>query len=207
MDGGRVRLPLQRSDARAGSGHPGHREVRPNREGRRESSRDHVHARRGAAGKPRGRAHERRAPLLHALRRVREGRPSRALRRDEGAGAAGVFRRGTLNRPISRRRPATPPGDALSPKESARGHLPRPRVSDTLSAMKTVTLRALRRDARVLDVAASGQEILVTRFGKPYVRIVPAKQPRSFLGAGKHLGIRKPVSPEAIPSSEWKGLR
>ena len=80
-------------------------------------------------------------------------------------------------------------------------------LSDTLSAMKTVTLRALRRDARVLDVAASGQEILVTRFGKPYVRIVPAKQPRSFLGAGKHLGIRKPVSPEAIPSSEWKGLR
>lgn len=73
--------------------------------------------------------------------------------------------------------------------------------------MKTVTLRALRRDAGLLDAAAGGEEILVTRFGKPYVRIVPAKQRRSFLGAGRHLGLRKAVSPEAIPSSEWKGLR
>jgi prevent-host-death family protein len=73
--------------------------------------------------------------------------------------------------------------------------------------MKKVTLRAVRRDARLLDAAASGEEILVTRFGRPYVRIIPAKQPPSFLGAGKHLGLKKPVSPEAIPSSEWKGLR
>ena len=73
--------------------------------------------------------------------------------------------------------------------------------------MKTVTLRALRRDTGLLDAAAHGEEILVTRFGRPYVRIVPAKQPRSFLGAGKHLGLRKAVPPEAIPSSEWKGLR
>jgi len=73
--------------------------------------------------------------------------------------------------------------------------------------MKTVTLRALRRDATLLDVAASGEEILVTRFGRPYVRIVPAKQPRAFLGAGKHLALRRPVSPDAIPPSEWKGLR
>ena len=55
--------------------------------------------------------------------------------------------------------------------------------------MKTVTLRSLRRDTGLLDAAAGGEEILVTRFGKPYVRIVPAKQPRSFLGAGKHLGL------------------
>jgi prevent-host-death family protein len=73
--------------------------------------------------------------------------------------------------------------------------------------MKTVTLRALRRDTGLLDAAASGEEILVTRFGRPYVRIVPARQPRSFLGAGKHLGLRKAVSPEAVRSSEWKGLR
>jgi antitoxin (DNA-binding transcriptional repressor) of toxin-antitoxin stability system len=73
--------------------------------------------------------------------------------------------------------------------------------------MKKVTLRALRRDAALLDAAASGEEILVTRFGKPYVRIVRAEQPPSFLGAGRHLGLKEPVSPESVPRSEWKGLR
>jgi prevent-host-death family protein len=85
--------------------------------------------------------------------------------------------------------------------------LPEQDLSDKLSDMKTVTLRALRRDTGLIDSAASGEEILVTRFGKPYVRIVPARQSRSFLGAGKHLAMKKPVSPEPIPSSEWKGLR
>ena len=55
-------------------------------------------------------------------------------------------------------------------------------MSYIMSDMKTVTLRSLRRDAALLDSAAEGEEILVTRFGKPYVRIIPAKQPRSFLG-------------------------
>jgi antitoxin (DNA-binding transcriptional repressor) of toxin-antitoxin stability system len=72
--------------------------------------------------------------------------------------------------------------------------------------MKTVTLRSLRRDAEVLDFAACGEEILVTRFGQPYVRILPAKRPRSFLASGKHLGMKKPLSPSPIPASEWKGL-
>ena len=72
--------------------------------------------------------------------------------------------------------------------------------------MKTVTLRALRRDATLLDAAADGEEVLVTRFGKPYVRVVPAQQPRSFLGAGKHLGQQEAVSPEPVPVGEWKGL-
>ena len=76
-----------------------------------------------------------------------------------------------------------------------------------MSDMKTVTLRALRRDASLLDEAAAGEDIVVTRFGKPYVRIVPARQPRTFLGAGEHLGQRKAVSPEPIPASEWKRLR
>jgi antitoxin (DNA-binding transcriptional repressor) of toxin-antitoxin stability system len=78
---------------------------------------------------------------------------------------------------------------------------------DILSDMRTVTLRVLRREADLLDSAANGEELLVTRFGKPYVRIVPAKQPRSFFGAGKHLRLKQAVSPEPIPASEWKGLR
>jgi hypothetical protein len=33
-----------------------------------------------------------------------------------------------------------------------------------------------------------------------------AKQPSSFVGAGKHFEMKKPVSPNPIPPSEWKGL-
>jgi antitoxin (DNA-binding transcriptional repressor) of toxin-antitoxin stability system len=79
-------------------------------------------------------------------------------------------------------------------------------VSDIMTDMKRVTLRSLLRDAAVLDKAAGGEEILVTRFGKPYVRIISAAQPRTFLGAGKHLRQKKAVSPEPILPSEWKGL-
>jgi antitoxin (DNA-binding transcriptional repressor) of toxin-antitoxin stability system len=70
--------------------------------------------------------------------------------------------------------------------------------------MKTVTLGSLRRKANLLDAVAGGEDLLVTRFGKPYVRIVPANRSASFLGAGKQFGM-KPVSPEPIPQSEWKG--
>ena len=79
-------------------------------------------------------------------------------------------------------------------------------MSDIMSDMKTITLRALRRDASLLDAAADGEEIVVTRFGKPYIRIVPAQQARSFLGAGRHLRQREAVSAAPIPASEWKGL-
>lgn len=80
-------------------------------------------------------------------------------------------------------------------------------MSDIMSDMKTVTLRALRRDASLLDAAAEGEDIVVTRFGKPYVRIVPAQQPRSFLGAGRHLRQQEAVAPDPVPLSEWKGLK
>ena len=80
-------------------------------------------------------------------------------------------------------------------------------MSDIMSDMKTITLRALRRDASLLDAAADGEEIVVTRFGKPYIRIVPAAQPRSFLGAGRHLRQHEAVSPQPIAATEWKDLK
>ena len=79
-------------------------------------------------------------------------------------------------------------------------------MSDIMSDMKIVTLRSLRRRAALLDAAAQGEEIVVTRFGKPYVRIIPAKQPRSFLGAGTHLHQKEALSSDPIPDTEWKGL-
>jgi prevent-host-death family protein len=75
-----------------------------------------------------------------------------------------------------------------------------------MSDMKIVTLRALRRDASLLDAAADGEEIVVTRFGKPYIRIVPARRPRTLLGAGRQLRLRAAVSSDPIPAGEWKGL-
>lgn len=79
-------------------------------------------------------------------------------------------------------------------------------MSDMMSDMKTVTLRSLRRHAALIDSAAEGEEILVTRFGKPYVRIVPAARAKSFLGAGKHLKVKRAVTSDPIRSSEWKEL-
>ena len=84
--------------------------------------------------------------------------------------------------------------------------LPMAELFGKVSDMKTIPLRALRRGAGVLDSAAAGEEILVTRLGKPYVRIIAANQPRSFVGAGRHLGMKQAVSPEPVPPSEWKGL-
>src|SRR2546425_8266056 len=75
-------------------------------------------------------------------------------------------------------------------------------VSDIMSDMKkTVTLRSLHRDAALLDIAAEGEEIVVTRFGKPYVRIIPAKQLVSWVWDAS--GQKAPVSSEPIPVSEW----
>jgi len=72
--------------------------------------------------------------------------------------------------------------------------------------MKTVSLRSLMRDGSLLEVAASGEDLLVTRFGRPYVRIVAAEKQSTFIGAGKHLGAKMPVTSEPIPEVEWNGL-
>jgi hypothetical protein len=32
------------------------------------------------------------------------------------------------------------------------------------------------------------------------------KRSQCFVGAGKHMGLKRPVSSDPIPKSEWKGL-
>ncbi len=91
--------------------------------------------------------------------------------------------------------------EALAPAGLVNGQnvdsalLPKRDVLLVLSDMRTVTLRSLRRDTDILAAAAKGEELLVTRFAKPYVRIVAANHPRSFVGAGKYLAVKKPVAP------------
>jgi antitoxin (DNA-binding transcriptional repressor) of toxin-antitoxin stability system len=92
------------------------------------------------------------------------------------------------------------------PCVSVAGGLPRIRLSDMMSDMRTVTLRDFRRNAALLDAAARGEDIVVTRFGKPYVRISAADRPRTFVGAGIHLRQKAAVSPEPTPRTEWNGL-
>jgi len=71
--------------------------------------------------------------------------------------------------------------------------------------MKNVKLRRLLRESRLLESVGGDEEIIVTQFGKPCVRVLP-RQPKSFLGAGGHLGVKMPVTAEPIPLSEWNGL-
>ena len=51
-------------------------------------------------------------------------------------------------------------------------------IFGNLSDMKIVTVGSLRRQANLLDSAASEEVILVTRFGKRFVRILPARRAR-----------------------------
>jgi antitoxin (DNA-binding transcriptional repressor) of toxin-antitoxin stability system len=80
-------------------------------------------------------------------------------------------------------------------------------MSVILSDMKTVTLRSLLRNGALLDSAAAGEDLMVTRRGRPYVRVVAAAKPVSFVGAGTHLRAKDAVSSAPIPESEWKGMR
>ena len=72
--------------------------------------------------------------------------------------------------------------------------------------MKTITLRDLNRDPKFGRLAHAGQAFLVTHRGHPYFRILPPSRPPSHVGAGRHLAKGPALSPEPIPSSEWKGL-
>jgi len=72
----------------------------------------------------------------------------------------------------------------------------------------TVTLRDFKRDPRYQRMAHEGAEVLVTRRGKPYLRLLPPARSGTFVGAaraGRPLtaGILEP----AIPPGAWKAGR
>jgi len=78
-------------------------------------------------------------------------------------------------------------------------------MSAIVSDMKTITLRSLRRSAALLDGAAAGEDLLVTRFGRPYVRIVAADKPASFIGPERIWVPRRRSLPLLFASPNGKG--
>ncbi len=81
-------------------------------------------------------------------------------------------------------------------------------TSGIMPDMKLVSIRQFHRDSRFERLAASGQEVVVTRRGKPYYRVLPVAAPRSFLGGaqtGKPL-TRGFLDP-AVESAAWGAVR
>jgi antitoxin (DNA-binding transcriptional repressor) of toxin-antitoxin stability system len=81
-------------------------------------------------------------------------------------------------------------------------------MSGILPDMTRVSVRQFHRDSRFERLAAAGEEVLVTRNGKPYYRVLPAPAPRTFLGGaqtGRPLTARF-LGPAADPL-EWEATR
>ncbi len=76
----------------------------------------------------------------------------------------------------------------------------------TVTVTMTVSLRQFVRNPRHAEAAHCGEEVLVTKHGRPYLRILPPEQPRRAFGAGRHLAKGQPLAPAPVPASEWKGL-
>lgn len=56
------------------------------------------------------------------------------------------------------------------------------------------------------QLADAGQVIEITdRRGQVYT--FAARRPETHAGAGRHLAGRRPLPPDPVPDSEWKGLR
>ena len=72
----------------------------------------------------------------------------------------------------------------------------------------TVSLRSFKRDPRYQQLAHQGAEVLVTKRGKPYLRLLPPAKPGSFVGAGRG---GKPLTADvlgpAIPPGAWHAGR
>lgn len=75
--------------------------------------------------------------------------------------------------------------------------------------MRSTTTRALRENLRAtMARAARGEEVLVTRRGKPYVRIVPAARPHAREGRYPLRGsaVRVAADFDAPLDRLWKAL-
>ena len=81
-------------------------------------------------------------------------------------------------------------------------------LSGILSDMKVVSIRQFHRESRFERLAAGGEEVVVTRNGKPYYRVLPAPVTRSFLGAAQ---TGEPLTDlflaPAVQTSEWEAAR
>jgi hypothetical protein len=68
-----------------------------------------------------------------------------------------------------------------------------------------VSLRTFKRDPRYQHLAHNGAELLVTRRGKPYLRVLPPPKPSGFLGAAKSGNpLRADFLKPGIPPEAWK---
>jgi antitoxin (DNA-binding transcriptional repressor) of toxin-antitoxin stability system len=72
----------------------------------------------------------------------------------------------------------------------------------------TVSLRNFKRDPRYQRLAHQGAEVLVTKRGKPYLRLLPPARSGSFVGAAR---AGKPLTADilqpAIPPEDWNAGR
>lgn len=83
------------------------------------------------------------------------------------------------------------------------------KMSDILTVMVTISLRAFQRNPRYQRLAHGGVDVLVTKRGRPYLRILPPpKAGGNFLGAAR---AGKPLKVDflkpAIARHEWEAAR
>jgi len=72
--------------------------------------------------------------------------------------------------------------------------------------MRVIAREFERGFGKFKQLADAGQIIEITdRRGQVYT--FAARRQESHAGAGRHLAGRRPLAPDPVPESEWRGLR